>query len=102
MTGQRNERFEEMPEDAEIPVFVISGSDPLCGLVVQQYANRLQQSGDADDDLVASIREHALHMQTYYNSTVQAMVDAADEDEVAEVVFDELVEEISEADEEGQ
>lgn len=99
MTGKRDERFEEMPEDAEIPVFVISGSDPLCGLVVKLYANRLQQAGEADDELVAAMHEHALHMQTFYNSTVQALVDSVDEEEIAEVLFDELIEIITDTEE---
>lgn len=99
--GTRHEIFEIMPEDADVPVFVISGDDPLCGLVVQQYANRLQQSGEADDDMVAAIREHARYMQVYYTNAVEAVVDAAEEVSVAEEVFDELVDTIKHTEEEA-
>lgn len=67
MEPKRHEVFEQMFEDADVPVFVIDAYDPLCGLVVEQYANRAQQNG-MDAKIVQNIREHAKYMQKFYNA----------------------------------
>lgn len=67
MDSERSLRFEQLPSDADVPVFVIDGYDPLCGLVLQQYANRLEATGNAIPEELEEIRKHARYMQEFYN-----------------------------------
>lgn len=89
----RHSLFEEIPEDAEVPIFVLDALDPIASLVVEQYANRLQQTGEFDTTQLEMIRQHAKAMAVYRNDLLMAdelADDAAREEEEAIIADEEL------------